>query len=697
MDEGCGAGDLPDGLDGGGGAVSTSATGRVLRGAGGLPWVGLAVTATDASALLEDVVLGRGRTGADGGFTIGYADDGLFAALGPRAIVVEVADGVGRRLARVELEDVAGPVLTVPDIVVRPADGEGFAVTLGTGAAAFVSAGNAVTPLVDNLQAWGHLADLFAAAGQRIEIMQMEFEVPSRYAADPGAETPAMVFRFGAPSPAIAPRAVNASDERPERVLVGRARDGQVEARILLNRVVLGARGVAVGTLLGLQWLPLLPLILLALLIGPLLFELGLLTTTDEVRRYFGQAGRPEVTARGMRTSVFARTHAKLAIVDGAQAVSVASPFMQSYFDDERHRIEDPRRGGARGYPVHDVSMAVRGPAVADLHEAFRLHWNTADPDAPPVAAIDRPAPGAGGVALQVVRTLPAGRFTAPAEGETGVLEAYLRAIAAAGEFIYLENQYFTNSTVGAALVAALKDPARPDLQVIMLVNIDPDVPRYPGYQNALITRIRAALSVPELQRFGVFTRWTHETGGARPRIVPNYVHSKLGVVDDRWATVGSANLDGSSLDYTQMFHGLFGDVRNSEVNLVVLPEPAAPATPVVQALRRRLWAEHLGFATAQGEPDPDDAALAAPPADGGWLALWNQRAQQKAGLLRTNPAAAGPGHVLPWPAVDSASAAPREHLAQLLVGGQQLDVVRKTRSFDFATGAWSSPIALDG
>ncbi|HEY8236792.1 MAG TPA: phospholipase D-like domain-containing protein, partial [Gaiellaceae bacterium] len=56
----------------------------------------------------------------------------------------------------------------------------------------------------------------------------------------------------------------------------------------------------------------------------------------------------------------------------------------------------------------------------------------------------------------------------------------------------------------------------------------------------------------------------------------PIYVHAKIGFVDDRWLTIGSANLNE---------HSLFND---SEVNLVSCEPELARGT------RERLWAEHL-------------------------------------------------------------------------------------------------------
>src|SRR5262249_32263736 len=65
-----------------------------------------------------------------------------------------------------------------------------------------------------------------------------------------------------------------------------------------------------------------------------------------------------------------------------------------------------------------------------------------------------------------------------------------------------------------------------------------------------------------------------HQVGTHPPQ--PVYVHAKVAIVDDRWLTLGSANLNE---------HSLFND---TEANIVV----ADPAH--ARALRERLWSEHL-------------------------------------------------------------------------------------------------------
>jgi PLD-like domain len=67
----------------------------------------------------------------------------------------------------------------------------------------------------------------------------------------------------------------------------------------------------------------------------------------------------------------------------------------------------------------------------------------------------------------------------------------------------------------------------------------------------------------------------------------PVYVHAKVGIVDDDWLTIGSANLND---------HSLFND---TEVN-VVTHDPA-----VARSARIRLWSEHLEMPADETQGDP--------------------------------------------------------------------------------------------
>ena len=72
------------------------------------------------------------------------------------------------------------------------------------------------------------------------------------------------------------------------------------------------------------------------------------------------------------------------------------------------------------------------------------------------------------------------------------------------------------------------------------------------------------------------------------PASKPVYVHAKIGIVDDGWLTIGSANLNE---------HSLFND---TEMNLVCRTTRVSRAT-----VRLRLWSEHLECDPAELEGDP--------------------------------------------------------------------------------------------
>jgi phosphatidylserine/phosphatidylglycerophosphate/cardiolipin synthase-like enzyme len=301
---------------------------------------------------------------------------------------------------------------------------------------------------------------------------------------------------------------------------------------------------------------------------------------------------------------------------------------------------------------------------------------------------------------VQVIRTLSGKRFSELAgESEKGILEAYLRAFASAKHYIYLENQYFTDSVITDALVEVLK--RNTDLELILVVPIKPDVIFYPRRSAKRIDQLRAAGG----DRVGVFTRWTYDgnrPNNGRPWVAPIYIHAKGAVVDDSWATVGSANLDGLSLDYNLLLSPLvFGETTASELNISALPPAAGAVAPFAQRMRRRLFAEHLGIVDAQGNPNPDDPALAAGP-ERKWLKeLWRPTAQSA--LQHVKDAKHEPlhGFVLEYPKEDGGWLdTPRKHLAALGVHLKPSEAVVRpitgTRKFYFSSGKWDKMPELE-
>lgn len=653
--------------------------------------------------------LGNALTDASGAYTVPIPADRMTDVFGSRQLGVYIRTGIykqppsgpkvpaGRILHSQTYPDEIGGTLTVQDVTLRSADIRGWAVSLpGTTNALSVRNGNALRPLVDNKAGWSHLAGSIRGAQKDVSVMQLEFDLPhGAYNADATQESPEIVLDFpdtfdGDHPPAKANDP--ATFPRPERLLLDAAAAGKTV------RVMLPLPDSLLGRIF--------------------------VTGADPVMKYF-TAAASHARALTFQTKGSSVVHAKAVLIDAvtdgianAEAMLIGSPFAQSYWDSGNHEVYEARRGSCSGepIPVHDVSIGMRGPVVADLQAQFVAHWNADCQPADKMQALSPPpseltAAGDGEylASAQLVRTVNHNTLPSLDDGEEGVLEAYLRAIENARDFIYIENQYFTNQAIGDSLIAALTDPGRPNLQVILMVNIVPDIPFYPAWQTNLIGRIRREAGSGGAARFGAFTAWSHAGSSAQhkhtnPVIMPNYMHTKTAIVDGKWATVGSANLDGASLDQFQVLQPLLGVNRNDELNLLVFNDAADgyPHTDFVDQLRLQLWSEHLGVPA-------DDARLSAATlsaGSGGWLQLWTDCATAKLQGLIGDPTTVDPGkgHVLAYPpdawsgfmaSLPGKYGNYRNFLENAKNDGNRIDLskidlVTHTTAFDFHAGTWA-------
>lgn len=244
----------------------------------------------------------------------------------------------------------------------------------------------------------------------------------------------------------------------------------------------------------------------------------------------------------------------------------------------------------------HDVYIELAGPAVADVQHNFIQRWNGASErtgrdgrwgrrSGEDLAFPARTPPARGMVEVQIQRTTHAGRYDNGhpppggslfdiAAGETTNLDQYCAAIRSAHRTIYMENQYVEVPEIVEALDSALSR----GVAVVLLLPAVPDSP-----SSAPVTPERRAFleARGRLAGYENFTLCGIAGLGIDGRRKPVYVHSKLMLVDDRWATVGSCNLHQYSL---------FG---NGELNAAFC-DPEA-----VRALRVELFHEHLGTDTS--------------------------------------------------------------------------------------------------
>jgi phosphatidylserine/phosphatidylglycerophosphate/cardiolipin synthase-like enzyme len=215
----------------------------------------------------------------------------------------------------------------------------------------------------------------------------------------------------------------------------------------------------------------------------------------------------------------------------------------------------------------------LRGPIVRDVAAHFALRWEATAGQA---LALPEDIPAAGDVTAQLVRTVPEGAYRVLPRGEFSVLEAYTRALRSAERLIYLENQFLWSPEIVAILESKLREPPCDDFRVVVLLphkanNGQDDTRGMLGRLVAADDGANRLLATTILSRSG-------ERSG------PLYVHAKIGIVDDAWLAIGSANLNE---------HSLFND---TEVDVITCDPRLARDT------RLRLWEEHLE-APADGDP----------------------------------------------------------------------------------------------
>jgi phosphatidylserine/phosphatidylglycerophosphate/cardiolipin synthase-like enzyme len=295
--------------------------------------------------------------------------------------------------------------------------------------------------------------------------------------------------------------------------------------------------------------------------------------------------------------------------------------------DDAGHRgdpqtVPMSRRYGERP-PWHDVQLELRGPVVGALDTSFRERW-----DDPTSLAVKRPFawlhdrvrganldPSAlppqppeptscGEHAVQVLRTYPSikpGYPFAP-RGERSIARGYSKAIKRARRLIYLEDQYMWSTDVARLFARALRH--NPDLHLVVVVPRHPDIdgplvlpPNMVGRQQAIAVCRRAGG-----ERVHVFDVENEEG-------TPVYVHAKVCVVDDVWASVGSDNFNRRSWTHdSELSCAVLDDTRDERVPR----DPAGlgdGARTYARDLRLTLLREHLGPAGAAARlVDPADA-----------------------------------------------------------------------------------------
>ncbi|MCM3849382.1 phospholipase D-like domain-containing protein [Pseudonocardia sp. DR1-2] len=274
-------------------------------------------------------------------------------------------------------------------------------------------------------------------------------------------------------------------------------------------------------------------------------------------------------------------------------------------FDAEPH---DRLSIGEERWGWHDGAAALHGPGAARVWEVYRGRWTEAatlpprrfmvtptgwepmnpEPfrhDLPP----SPPAPprSAPGTAVQVLRSLRPWKIdhfgmlyrrhwtVLPRNGAQEVFHTLSTAIRGARRYVYLEDQYFFEVPGGRRafrLYGLLRDAAARGVKVVLVCSGRKDP------VDAGVNKFRRRVT-GDVQR-GVIDQLDPGDRGnvIMHRIEDLTVHTKLALVDDVFASVGSANF------FSRSMRGTDTELSTAFVT----------TGDQVRDLRVRLWAEHL-------------------------------------------------------------------------------------------------------
>jgi phosphatidylserine/phosphatidylglycerophosphate/cardiolipin synthase-like enzyme len=310
--------------------------------------------------------------------------------------------------------------------------------------------------------------------------------------------------------------------------------------------------------------------------------------------------------------------HQKLCIVDETTAYCGG-------LDVDPYRIARRKHTSER-HVWHDVDVKVQGTAALDICRNFIGRWNEEVPlfteaikrinsfssAAPMVLHIANsdlklnsmkpPAAGKAIVQIQRTRSVESRISPVPKTVQDDIARGYQKAIDQAKHFIYIENQYVRLPELGNWIMYRAKKV--PDLRVLIVVPVAPEEVGQTGrgdeitelgldLQKQLFTALRAALK----DRVGIYSliqakKWDKEKDSGSMAIFGSpqiYVHSKLLLIDDLYANIGSPNANPRSF------------YVDTEISVAWF-EPLE-----VQKLRLSLWKDYLGGAAGLPSWKPKD------------------------------------------------------------------------------------------
>lgn len=270
----------------------------------------------------------------------------------------------------------------------------------------------------------------------------------------------------------------------------------------------------------------------------------------------------PQPRLWGVRLNIFRRLHRKLIVIDQQLAFVGGINFC---FDHVINSGPEAKQ---------DYAVEIKGPVVVDIHQTCMLLLLRASSRQErknyigQARAAEQPAAGD-------IRVLVVERDNS--HHRTDIERQYLLAARLAQKRLVIANAYFFP---GYRLLRELRRAAQRGVEVILILQGQPDMAWVSALSRLLYNYLlRSGVQIHEYCR--------------RP------LHGKVAIMDDKWATVGSSNLDPLSLSLNLEANVIIEDEKFNEQlhqNLATLIEQDCEQLTLKTAVRGYWWRMPLIF-----------------------------------------------------------------------------------------------------